>query len=65
MLSQKKESRKGDFYNMVSKDLLEVNITMTDVEIRQISKGQWKRLCKERTKNKAFSDLIKENSQKE
>ena len=62
---QKKESRKGDFFNMVSKDLMEVNITMTDVEIRQISKGQWKRLCKERTKIKAFSYLIKENSQKE
>ena len=62
---QKTESRKGDFFNMVSKDMLEVNIIMTDIEIRNISKGNWKRLCKERTKNKAFLDLIKENSDKE
>ena len=37
---QIKESKKGDFFNMVSKDLLEVDITMTDVEIRLILKGQ-------------------------
>ena len=45
--------------------MLEVNIIMTDIEIGNISKGNWKRLCKERTKNKAFLDLIKENSDKE
>ena len=37
---QKKESRKGDFFNMVSKDMLKVDITMTDFEIRNISKGK-------------------------
>ena len=31
---QKKESRKGDFFNMVSKD----DITMTDFEIRNLKK---------------------------
>ena len=62
---QKKESRKGDFSNMVSKDMNEVDITMTDFEIRNMSKQKWKRLCKNKTKNKAFLDLIKENSQKE
>ena len=64
-MNRKKESRKGDFFNMVSKDMNEVDITMTDFEIRNMSKQKWKRLCKDKTKNKAFLDLIKENSQKE
>ena len=62
---QKKDSKKGDFVNMVTKDIPEVEIKMTDDEIKQMSKGTWKRLCKMKTKNKAFVELVKENSQKE
>jgi hypothetical protein len=36
---QKKDSKKGDFVNMVTKDLAKVEIKMTDDEIRQMSKG--------------------------
>ena len=50
---------------MVTKDLVEVEIKITDDEIKQMSKGTWKRLCKMKTKNKAFVELVKENSQKE
>ena len=35
-MNRKKESRKGDFFNMVSKDMIEVDITMTDFEIRNV-----------------------------
>ena len=62
---QKRESKKGDFVNMVAKDLLDVGIDMNVDEIKNMSKGKWKNLCKERTKNLAFIELIKEHETKE
>ena len=38
--------KKGDFVNRVAKDLLEVGIDMRVDEINNMSKGNWKNLCK-------------------
>ena len=62
---QKKDSKKGDFVKIVTKNLAEVEIKIKDDEIKKMSKGTWKRLCKMKTKNKAFVELVKENGQKE
>ena len=62
---QKNESKAGDFVNLVTKDMSEIEICLTEDEIKKINKSKWKKLVKEKTKNKAFKDLLKENEAKE
>ena len=57
----KVDSRKGDFFNLVQKDLKECNIKMTEEEIRAYSKRTWKIFITQTVKEKAFSDLTEEN----
>ena len=50
----KEDSRKGDFYQLVQKDLKDLNIEMTDSDIKNHKKSQWKMYVKEQVKNAAF-----------
>ena len=50
----KEDSRKGDFVNLVERDLRELKITMSHDEIQQCSKGQWKQLVKKHVRETAF-----------
>ena len=43
----------------------ELKINLTETEIKQSSKWQWKKLVKETVKSKAFEFLVSENSSKE
>ena len=59
--TQKVDSRKGDFFNLVQKDFKECNIKMTDKEIKAYSKRTMKIFITQTVKEKAFSDLTVEN----
>ena len=61
----KENSRKGDFVNLVERDVRELKITISHDEIQQCSKGQWKQLVKKHVRETAFSFLEKENNTKE
>ena len=61
----KKESGKGDFNNLVQKDLNEINLKMSDEEIQTFSNGNWKTIVKQNVKQAAFQHLLSENSSKE
>ena len=62
---QKNESKAGDFVNLVTKDMLEIDISLTEDEIKKINKNKWKKHVKEKRADKAFKDLVKENETKE
>ena len=61
----KQESRKGDFVNLVQKDLNEINLKMSDEEIQTLSNGKWKAMVKQKVKQAAFQHLFSESSSKE
>ena len=61
----KQESRKGDFNNLVQKDLNEINLKMSDEEIQTLSNGKWKAMVKQKVKQAAFQHLLSENLSKE
>ena len=62
---QKNESKAGDFVNLVTKYMSEIDISLTEDEIRKINKNKWKKLIKEKTKDKSFKDFLKENETNE
>ena len=61
---QKLDSRKGDFCELIKKDLNDLNIEMNDEEIKSFSKSQWKKYVHTKTKSAAFDFLNEENKQK-
>ena len=58
----KEESRKGDFYQLVQKDLQDLDIEMSENYIMNYKKCQWKLFVKDQVKNAAFMFLVNENS---
>jgi hypothetical protein len=60
----KKDSRKGDFVDLVNRDLEEINIDYTEEEIMHTSKVYWKKYASEKVKDAAFNYLVKENEEK-
>ena len=60
----KEDSRRGDFYHLVQKDLQDLSIEMTDSEIKSYKKRKWKIFVKDEVKNAAFAFLLKENELK-
>ena len=64
-LAQKCESRKGDFYSLIQKDLKDLNIKLEEASIRNMSKTQWKVFIKSVVKDGAFQHLVYENSKLE
>ena len=61
----KQDSRKGDFFNLVQKDLKHCNIQMTEEEIKNHTKTRWKILVSDKVKQTAFVNLVEENSKLE
>ena len=61
---QKSQYKKGDFVDLVDKDKDELKIKLKDSEIKDITKRKWKSLIKEKVKEKALQDLVRENSLK-
>ena len=45
----KEDSTKGDFVALTNKDKLDLEITFTDIDIKNMSKRRWKRIVKEKT----------------
>ena len=60
----KKDSRKGDFVDLVKKDLEEINIDHTEEEIMHMKNIHWKIYVHEKVKDAAFNYLVQENSDK-
>ena len=63
--TMKSESRKGDFYQLVKKDMEELNINMPETEILSHTKRKWKLLISKRDKEYVFAKLVTENSKLE
>ena len=63
--TMKSESRKGDFYQLVKKDMEELNINMPVMEIMSHTKRNWKLLISKRIKEYVFVKLVTENSKLE
>ena len=61
----KSDSRKGDFYHLVRKDMSETEIMSTEEEIKRYTKTQWKKIVKIKVTELAFKNLINKNSTKE
>ena len=62
---QKKSSKKGDFVNLVTTDLKDMEIEMTDRDIEGMTKRKWKKLVNNKIKEKALKYLVEENEKKE
>ena len=60
----KNESKKGDFYDLIKKDLKALEIKATENEINKHTKNQWKRYLKLKIKESALKHLIAENMNK-
>ena len=64
-ITQKEDSRKGDFIQLTNEDRVTLNIEYEDDEIKSMTKQTWKKLVKEKVKVAAFAELRKDNSTKE
>ena len=62
---QQKDSRKGDFVNLTSRDREELEIILSNEEIEVMSQWMWKKITNKQTKQAALKHLILENSTKE
>ena len=60
----KVDSRKGDFVDLIKKDIEEINIDITEEEIISIKKVDWKKYIHEIVKEAAFDYLVNENKEK-
>ena len=58
----KGDSKRGDFYDLVGKDLQALNIEMEENEISSFSKQRWKKYVAQKTKESAFQYLVTQNS---
>ena len=61
----KKDSKKGDFVDLVRKDLKSLEINLSDEEIKKYSKRKWSELINKTTEEKGFEMLMEENKKKE
>ena len=60
----KLESIKGDFIDLIQRDMIDLKIDMTEEDILNIPKMQWKKLVSSNIKDLALEYLIEENSTK-
>ena len=61
---QNKESRKGDFSDLVKEDLKDLKLCIDQKEIISYSKKAWNKMISERVEQVAFDLLLKENRTK-
>ena len=55
--AMKNETSNGDWIELVANDMKEINLVLSDEEISQFSKQDFKSLIKNRMRNIVFSDL--------
>ena len=55
---QKNDTSQVDFYELVSKDKQMLGLNLSDIEISQMTRGKFKSLVKEKTKQAAFKYLL-------
>ena len=60
----KEDSRKGDFCDLVRKDLEEVEIDFSEEDIMTISKMDWKKYVHKKIKDASLKYLVNENKEK-
>ena len=60
----KTDSIKGDFVDLVKKDMIDLDIDMTEEEISNIPRSQWKKFVNCVVKDCALEYLKEENSTK-
>ena len=58
------DSRKGDFLDLVNRDLEEINIDYTKEEIMHTNKVYWKKYVHEKVKDALFNYIVKGNDEK-
>ena len=64
-ITQKEDSRKGDFICQTNIDKIALDIDLCDEEIQIVSKGVWKNYLDKKTKEAAYMYLCEENLNKE
>ena len=60
--TQKGDSRNGNFVDLVSKDIKELNIDLSEVEIKSMNKIMWKIFVDRKIKEADLKHLNEENS---
>ena len=60
----KTDSRKGDFVDLVNQDIKDNDIDLTETDIKNMSKLQWKKYVNMKVKETAFKYLISEKKEK-
>ena len=60
----KKDSRKGDFIDLVIQDMEDIGIDLSEEEIESLSKLEWKKCVKDKVNSAAFEFLTNINSTK-
>ena len=63
--AMKCDSRKGNFHNLVIKDLKDIDINMTESDIRNHNKNTWKLLISKKVRQHVLTQLVEENSKLE
>ena len=61
----KLDSGNSDFVHLVQKDLMEIDVKMSDEEIQTLSVGKWKGIVRRKINQAAFKYLIRENLSKD
>ena len=61
----KDDNRKGDFIHLTNTDREDLEIQLTDEDIKNTPKSTWKKYVKEKVNSKALIDLNCENSGEE
>ena len=59
--TMKCDSRKGDFYHLVTKDLKDLNLDMSENDIQKHSKIAWKMFITKKVRECVFNHLVEEN----
>ena len=61
----KEDSRRGDFVHLKTKDKVDLEMDLSNDEIKSMSQWMWKRFLNNKIKLAAFQNLTEENSTKE
>ena len=63
-ITQREDTRKGDFKDLADTDRLALDIEYTDIDIESIPKKAWTKYIKNKVTSAAFAELTNENSTK-
>jgi hypothetical protein len=63
-IAQKEDPSEGDFYELVTKDMEMIDLTMNEEEIKEASKVALRNIVKKKVKEAAFKHLMKQRGSK-